>query len=230
MKKKSFFSLMFCLISLWGIGQNNERLQKTSELSYTNIQDNKEIEKCEIKFVENDDKSTNVHVDFYSIDAVNPYECSYKYKIKKEANAISMDLAAIINPMEFYVDPSISQIYQGQQLIFPQDLSIGQKLEDCTGTFFNIKENWKMAANYVSTERTVVGKEKITLNGKEIEVFLIASKLETTKIMGDKIVFENTEILTEWFSPEIGILKIDRESEMEKELNRERETRLDLNN
>ncbi len=213
MKTKLFLSLMMLALPFFGMAQNSIGgiFPEINSISYANFQNEKEIENGNLLFTSLDDNSIKVNVDFFSVDAINPYSFNYEYKVDLKEKETLVDLKAIVNPMEFYLNENTNQEYIGEQLVFPSQLFIGQELDNCEGRLVYTKDAWTMESQFESTHRWIKDKKLVSFNGVEMEVCLIASKLEVTKKVNGHETMTTTELLTEWFLPETGIIKVERQ-------------------
>jgi hypothetical protein len=146
-----------------------------------------------------------------STGLTNPYEIEFDYTIEKQTNSYKMDMIAIIDPFDTRIHESIVRTYQGDDLIYPFDMKIGQKLNDASGIFTLTSSQGGFVIKHKATvtKRVLTKIETISYDNQSLKAYVIQSTFKYENV--DPNAQESkSEIVTEWFVPEYGIVKQER--------------------
>ena len=154
---------------------------------------------------------------FETSSASNPYSVSYSYNInKKEDNTLEVDLKSALEPDHLRIDEQTELRFDGDKLVFPADLNIGQSLEEANGIFSLYKKEGKflLSMELKIFNRKVVSKETISIDGNSVEAFVISYDYIMTKHNSFDLPIQKAEHkVHEYFIPGLGVVSQNREGQ-----------------
>ncbi len=182
------------------------------QLRVENTSASEQLSEGVLKFTSASKNEVNVTVDIHNPGPINPYKFSYDYQILFEQSGWSVSIDAVMDPMDFYLDESLTLQYEGDDLEFPYEAKEGMELAETNGRFVIASQTAKLEMAYEvrSFDRKVLDKKTISYNGQDHEVFLVASTLEVTKKLNARTTSQKMEELVTWVSPDLGIINIER--------------------
>jgi|GEM_PF-3678891 len=198
---------------------DNENPQKESirtgeiqELTTESSSNSRYLAKGVLKFQPTNTNQVAVDVSIFNPEAINPYSFSYDYNLSFDETNWHADVAAIMDPMDFYLEENLLMQYEGETIDYPYEATTATKLNTVEGIYTISSEatDWEMTYAVKSFDRTVIGTKTIILEGQEHEVTIISSKLSVAKTFNAMTTREKTEELIEWVSPDLGIINVER--------------------
>lgn len=188
------------------------RTGEIQELTTESSSEGRYLAKGILKFQPTNENQVAVGVSIFNPEAVNPYSFSYDYTLSFDESDWHAGIAAIMDPMDFYLDDNLSMQYEGAAIDYPYEATTGTKLNSVDGKFVITSQatDWEMAYTVKSSDRTVIGTKTIILDGQEHEVTIISSKLSVAKTFNKRTTREKTEELVEWVSPDLGVINVER--------------------
>jgi hypothetical protein len=132
------------------------------------------------------------------------------YDFKNTKDGVELALRFYINPLAY--SPDLEVDYEGQIVLFPTKLSVGQTLPEANGMHtFIINEKPFITEKSKLTNRKVTGTEEIDFRGIKSTAYIVSSTYEAERIHRVSTT-RSTDELKEWYIPGTGIVKSERRS------------------
>lgn len=165
-----------------------------------------------LSFYEMDTHSRTVHYTVRHEAERNPYTVSYDYDIRKEESGYSVNPKALMDHLDLYVDESVKLRQSGDYLLYPTHIKEGDVLEASKSELHLIMPNvnWTYKYEIIVKDRKALGSEMIEWNGQQKQARLISSTLEVIKYVGEDIVEQKSEKITESYIEGFGPVEIQR--------------------
>lgn len=218
--RKKFYEIKICafymiatiLISIISINDGvSQDLVKDFNLSSAKVK----ICKAEITRTSLDGQKEAVQYHFNNDTDVSPYTVTYNYVQSNFQMHIELPIKSFLADLDMYLDEEVNIVKTEKDIVdIPNVLEINQNLSPVSGSY-NISVGELLIVKYdiELSDRKVTGVDQVELNGKTKSAFLIHSKLELTKTQNDgNILSVKEEIIYDWFVPSHGIVKRQRMS------------------
>lgn len=131
-----------------------------------------------------------------------------RYEYKNTDDGLEVALQFYVNPSMYAPDLEVE--YKGGKVFFPKELSIGQRLEEVSGTHtFSRGEKPFITERAILTNRKVTGTEEMEFRGGKAEAYVVGSTFEVVRIHRINTT-RSVDQIREWYIPGEGIVKSER--------------------
>jgi hypothetical protein len=146
------------------------------------------------------------------VGAVNPHTVAFDYNMVKNKSGYKVDMIAGMDPFLTRINDNVSRTYQGDDLYYPNDMKVGQVLDNASGVFYlNVDKGAVIIYNKIEiTNRVVQGIESVNYDQQTLTAFVIRYKYKYVSGFKETITRTVEETVTEWFVPEYGSIRQER--------------------
>lgn len=165
--------------------------------------DGKEITVTDYKIVSNkleDGKETaSVKASIVTVNSKDVMETEYDLVCSGEK--VSIDFKSMISPSMTEQFANFDVEVSGTDVVFPNNLSVGQNLPDAKMTMKIDMKGVKMTMNVDMVDRKVEGMESVTTPAGTFECYVISYEVQT------KMGINKTNTAKQWISKGVGLVK-----------------------
>jgi len=208
--KNLIFYLFLWALPLAAAGQNcaslYSYLKEGATLQYTNYDNRGSVESVMTQRVSRIEEKSDTLVatfDVSSVDAKGKSFAQNSMPVKCFEGVLYMDMRSLIPPQKENAQAQdISVEMQGNDLVFPAGMQVGQTLPDCTVELITRMGGVPvMTIKYTLRNRKVEAREKITTPAGTFDCLKITCEFEY-KLLGTRTMQSEY-----WFAPEAGMVR-----------------------
>lgn len=132
----------------------------------------------------------------------NAFETDYKITCTGDGVKIDFESMFPSQMQQQYKDMNVEMDMTGTDIQIPNELSVGQALDDANVTVSIDMGAMKMKVNVETTDRTVAAQESVTTAAGTYDCYLITEKTKS------KVMMSNTEMSNKlWLAKGVGVVK-----------------------
>lgn len=161
-------------------------------------------------------KGTNdtIKIKYFSevVGSVNPHTVAFDYNMVKSKSGYKVDMIAGMDPFLTRINDNVSRTYQGDDLYYPNNMKVGQVLDNASGVFYlNIDKGALIIFNKIEiTNRVVQSIESVNYDKQMLTAFVVRYNYKYVSGFKETITRTVEETVTEWFVPEYGSIRQER--------------------
>lgn len=210
---KFFFLLCCCLCAAHMTAQNAVKSTSTDKqitrIDFTETFLDGSSGEGTLSYHSLDDATMLANYNFEKTSLPNPFSVDYDYHIKRQENGgYLVEMGSVLDPFSMRIDDNVEVEYNGDDLEFPGNIKVGATLKDAKGeyTLTIRKARFALIYSVEVTNRQVVGKEVVEIDGEDYDAFVITYECKIEKSVDGNLINARAENIKEWYVPGVGAI------------------------